>query len=90
VDEDGYAKDTTWKAAQKLLSDPRQFSQDLKYFEDAAKNDRVPDANIVNAKRIQQDFVEAFSPEVVAKKSMSAVGLAQWLGAILAHFPPQA
>jgi hypothetical protein len=90
VDEDGYVKDKTWKAAQKLLNDPRQFSQDLKDFEDAAKNDRVPDANIVNAKRIQQDFVEAFSPEAVAKKSMSAVGLAQWFGAMLAHFSPLA
>jgi len=85
LDEDGSGKHRSWKASQKLLSDPAQFAQDLKEFEDAARTNRVPDANIENAKRIQQEFGDALRPEVVAKKSAAALGLAQWLDVALAH-----
>merc|ERR1711972_102394 len=84
LDEDGFVKQRSWKAAQKLLCDPGQFVQDLKDLEDAARAKRVPDANVESVRRLRQEFGDAFCPEIVKKKSAAAEGLARWLDRVLA------
>jgi hypothetical protein len=86
LDEDGFVKHKSWTAAQKLLCDPGQFAQDLKEFENAVTTNMVPNANIENVKRIQQEFGDALCPEVIKRNSAAGLGLAQWLDAALAHF----
>merc|ERR1711974_255981 len=85
-DEEGTIKDGSWKAAQKMMNNPRKFIQILKSFKACIDSGMVPQPNIQKARMIQEQMGNNFSHACIVKKSAAAAGLCLWIINIIRYY----
>jgi len=81
----GNVRVASWKSAQEMLGNPG-FLKNLLAFKDAVDAGKVPRKNIEKARKVKDDMGNAFSVEVMAKKSLAAAGLCAWVSNIIAYY----
>jgi hypothetical protein len=79
VDARGRVKDSSWKASQKMMKDAKKFLADLRGFKTLIENGVVPERNIQAACRIRDAMGQDFSQVGMARKSLAAACLTEWV-----------
>jgi hypothetical protein len=82
----GSVKQTSWKAVQSLLANPRDFLQTLMSFKDLIDAGRVPRRNVGRARRLIDEMGDEFSVHAVAQSSGAAAGICAWVINIIAYY----
>eukprot|EP00927_Polykrikos_kofoidii_P045594 TRINITY_DN39630_c0_g1_i1.p1 TRINITY_DN39630_c0_g1~~TRINITY_DN39630_c0_g1_i1.p1 ORF type:complete len:2263 (+),score=448.81 TRINITY_DN39630_c0_g1_i1:88-6789(+) len=86
LDKKGGVKDGSWKGAQKMMSNPEKFLQNLKAYKNEIDDSNVPQVNVEKARKIQQSMGDTFSQEGMAKKSGAAAGLCVFIINIIMYY----
>jgi dynein heavy chain len=86
VDKKGAVKDDSWKGAQRMMSNPEKFLNNLKEYKDFIDDSQVPQINVERCRKIKDGMGDDFTPEVMAKKSGAASGLTVWIINIVMYY----
>jgi len=73
-----------WKAALKLMANPKDFLESLNNFKGAIDADKVPKQNFNAIRPTLED--ETFTPEIIKTKSSAAAGLCDWIINITCYY----
>lgn len=81
----GNAKDASWGACQKLLSNPVAILQRLHDFQNIVDAGMVPAKNIKRVRKMLSEMGHFLNPEIMGAKSVAAAHLCRWLIAAIAY-----
>jgi dynein heavy chain len=73
-----------WKAALKLMANPKEFLNTLNDFKGVVDADKVPKQNFAAIRAVLAE--ETFTPEVIKTKSSAAAGLCDWIINITCYY----
>jgi hypothetical protein len=85
LDSRGRVKDSSWKASQNMVRDPRRFLADMKEFKTVVDNGSLPSGNVEAARRIRDSMGDDFSYDAMRRKSGAIAGLAAWVLNIIVY-----
>ena len=84
VDKRGKVRDASWKASQKIMSNPDRFLENLKSYKPLIDEGKIPKANIEMARPLTLE--SDFTVESMTKKSKAAAGLCEWVINIIMYY----
>ena len=73
-----------WKAALKLMANPKDFLDSLNAFKGVIDADKVPKQNFGAIRSTLEE--ETFTPEIIKTKSSAAAGLCDWIINITCYY----
>ena len=85
VDKRGKVRDNSWKASQKLMSNPDRFLENLKSYKGLIDEGKVDKTINIDAAR-PLTLAADFTVESMTKKSRAAAGLCEWVLNILMYY----
>eukprot|EP00928_Gymnodinium_smaydae_P082991 TRINITY_DN66262_c0_g1_i1.p1 TRINITY_DN66262_c0_g1~~TRINITY_DN66262_c0_g1_i1.p1 ORF type:complete len:191 (-),score=30.76 TRINITY_DN66262_c0_g1_i1:80-652(-) len=86
VDGRGRLKDSSWRAALRILNFPEKFVCSLRSFKDEINQGNVPQQNVDAAKQIAAAMGSDFQPDVLRKRSNLAAVVCDWVANIIMYY----
>lgn len=85
VDKKGkLSAENPWKAALKLMANPKDFLDSLNAFKGTIDADKVPKQNFAAIRATLEE--ETFTPDIIKTKSSAAAGLCDWIINITCYY----